>query len=79
MGQLKKAHDRFLRRYKMAECPAGYELRVALGGLTCKSCGYQCMIRYLNKKIKELESKIGDVEDGVEDLEYETSKLKRRS
>jgi hypothetical protein len=48
----------------MAQCPAGYEFKVALSAMTCRNCGCQCMIRYLKRE--------------VEDLEDEIAKLKRK-
>ena len=49
----------------MGECPAGVELSVALGNLRCKSCGHQCMIRWLKKEIADLEDRIEDLESQV--------------
>ncbi|MBU4346097.1 MAG: hypothetical protein KKH29_02070 [Candidatus Omnitrophica bacterium] len=42
----------------MGECPAGYEIRAALGNMTCRSCGCQCMIKYLKRQIEDLDEKL---------------------
>lgn len=42
----------------MAECPAGQDLRIALGNMQCRGCVVQCMISDLQRKIEDLESKI---------------------
>jgi len=42
----------------MANCPAGYELEEVFQRLGCRSCGRQCIIRYLLAEISRLENKI---------------------
>ena len=42
----------------MGECPAGHEIRVALGNMTCRGCGCQCMIKYLKRQIEDLEEQL---------------------
>ncbi|MDD5562011.1 MAG: hypothetical protein PHT50_07815 [Candidatus Omnitrophica bacterium] len=52
----------------MGECPAGYEIKVALGSMACKGCGCQCMIRYLKNEIKNLQGDIDDLNNDVASL-----------
>jgi len=49
----------------MGECPAGYELSNALGGMCCKHCACQCMIRYLKNEIEDLENKMLRLERSI--------------
>jgi hypothetical protein len=42
----------------MAECPAEFDLRVALGSMRCRTCGFQCLLSFFFKEIESLKKEI---------------------
>ncbi|HTY45446.1 MAG TPA: hypothetical protein VMD52_05610 [Patescibacteria group bacterium] len=48
----------------MAECPAEFDLRIALGSMRCRTCGFQCLLSFLFKEIENLKKEVAKFKTG---------------
>jgi len=62
----------------MAECPAGIELRLALGNMSCKSCSCRCIIRHLYRELRDLQNENSKLKMDVDNLDYDISDLEKK-
>jgi DNA-directed RNA polymerase subunit RPC12/RpoP len=46
---------------EMAECPAEFDLRIALGSMRCRNCGFQCMIKEIVKELNTLKEQMAKI------------------